>query len=156
MTPFSRSSGRVWSTWLPWQPHVHHYLLPKVGPEVFPPPHALSCYLWSPLHPHVHHALCITHIVSWVITLYWSILHQYHSYFSIRQVAGYAYLVPVMLPMAQVGLTGSIYLTVAISIERYTTVVHPFFKVSSAYFCTPWSCVSSCLMLGHHGSISFQ
>eukprot|EP00090_Calanus_glacialis_P041104 TRINITY_DN7219_c0_g1_i6.p1 TRINITY_DN7219_c0_g1~~TRINITY_DN7219_c0_g1_i6.p1 ORF type:complete len:353 (-),score=61.97 TRINITY_DN7219_c0_g1_i6:158-1171(-) len=50
-----------------------------------------------------------------------------------RKFSWYAYLVPVMLPMAQVGLTGSIYLTVAISIERYTTVVHPFFKLSHAW-----------------------
>ena len=68
----------------------------------------------------------------------------------------YAYLVPVMLPMAQVGLTGSIYLTVAISIERYTTVVHPFFKVSTVCGSDPSSYLSSCLMLGHHASISFQ
>ena len=51
-----------------------------------------------------------------------------------RQFSWYAYLVPVMLPMVQVGLTGSIYLTVAISIERYTIVVHPFFKVSRCCF----------------------
>ena len=37
--------------------------------------------------------------------------------------------VPFLLPVAQMCLTGSIYLTLAIAIERYTTVCHPFFKV---------------------------
>ena len=49
---------------------------------------------------------------------------------SIRGESWYAHLVPVLLPLAQIGLTGSIYLTVSISVERYTTVVHPFFKVN--------------------------
>jgi len=51
-------------------------------------------------------------------------------YADIRGESWYAHLVPMMLPLAQIGLTGSIYLTVSISIERYTTVVHPFFKVN--------------------------
>ena len=42
----------------------------------------------------------------------------------------YLHLVPILLPLAQVGLTGSIYLTLAIAVERYATVCHPFFKVA--------------------------
>jgi len=49
---------------------------------------------------------------------------------SVSQSNLYMHLVPVFLPLAQIGLTGSIYFTLAITIERYTTVCHPFFKVS--------------------------
>ena len=48
----------------------------------------------------------------------------------IRKTSWYPYLVPILLPFAQIGLTGSMYFTLALSIERYTTVVHPFFKVT--------------------------
>merc|ERR1719206_32498 len=54
-------------------------------------------------------------------------------YNGMRALAWYARMVPVLLPLAQIGLTGSIYLTVAISIERHTTVVHPFFKLSHSW-----------------------
>jgi len=35
---------------------------------------------------------------------------------------------PFVLPLAQIGLTGSIYLTMAITLERYFTVCHPFYR----------------------------
>ena len=41
----------------------------------------------------------------------------------------YLHMIPIILPMAQVGLSGSIYFTLAIAVERYTTVCHPFWKV---------------------------
>ena len=34
------------------------------------------------------------------------------------------YIVPELLYLAQIGLTGSIYLTISISVEKYTTVVY--------------------------------
>ena len=41
----------------------------------------------------------------------------------------YLYVITICLPIAQVGMSGSIYLTVAIAVERYSTVCHPFWKV---------------------------
>ena len=58
---------------------------------------------------------------------------SFYFYISVRAESWYARLVPVLLPLAQVGLTGSIYLTLAISVERYTTVVHPFFRLARAW-----------------------
>jgi hypothetical protein len=49
---------------------------------------------------------------------------------SVQLTSLYKQLLPVLLPLVHIGLTGSIYLTVAIALERYTTVCHPFFKVT--------------------------
>ena len=39
-------------------------------------------------------------------------------------------LIPVMLPLAHISLTGAIYITIAISLERYNMVIKPFNVVS--------------------------
>jgi len=52
---------------------------------------------------------------------------------SVSSTHTYKHLVPILLPICQIGLTGSIYLTLAIAVERYTTVCHPFFKISRTW-----------------------
>ena len=39
-----------------------------------------------------------------------------------------------MLPVAHILMTASIYLTLAITLERYTTVFHPWYKVRPASY----------------------
>ena len=44
------------------------------------------------------------------------------------KIQGYHfYVVPFVLPIIQIALTGSVYCTVGISLERYLTVCHPFY-----------------------------
>ena len=42
----------------------------------------------------------------------------------------YYHILPIFLPLAQIGLTGGVYFTVAITLERYFTVCHPFYHVA--------------------------
>ena len=41
----------------------------------------------------------------------------------------FEYLLPYILPVAQIGLMGSSYGTLALGIERYVAVCHPFIYV---------------------------
>ena len=43
------------------------------------------------------------------------------------------YVVPKAIPIIQIALTGSVYCTVAISLERYLTVCHPFYLASKRW-----------------------
>ncbi len=45
----------------------------------------------------------------------------------------HAIFLPKALPVAQIAMTGSIYSTLAITIERYLIVCHPFYTVSHSW-----------------------
>ena len=42
----------------------------------------------------------------------------------------YQYVVPLAIPVVQVSMTASVYFTMAITLERYLTVCHPFYTIS--------------------------
>ena len=45
----------------------------------------------------------------------------------------YCHMIPIVTPLSYIALTGSIYSTMAISIERYLVVCHPFFTLSNKW-----------------------
>ena len=55
--------------------------------------------------------------------------------FAILQMSPtYLRLIPLLLPLAHISLTGSIYFTLSISLERYNTVCRPFQTVKCVHF----------------------
>jgi len=52
---------------------------------------------------------------------------------SVSSTLVFTSLVTYILPLAHILMTANIYLTLAITIERYTTVCHPFYKISHAW-----------------------
>eukprot|EP00095_Tigriopus_kingsejongensis_P007527 maker-scaffold103_size370364-snap-gene-2.27 protein:Tk07527 transcript:maker-scaffold103_size370364-snap-gene-2.27-mRNA-1 annotation:"fmrfamide receptor" len=81
------------------------------------------------------HALMVTLAVFDITYILVSIAVFALPQFSVwyKQSGLYYYLLPWILPLAQIGLTGSIYFTMAITLERYFTVCHPFFRVSHSW-----------------------
>ena len=49
------------------------------------------------------------------------------------------YIVPFAVPIGQISMTGSVYFTTVITIERYLTVCHPFYMVSRSLSARPIS-----------------
>ena len=45
----------------------------------------------------------------------------------------YCHMLPIITPLQEIALTGSIYSTMAISIERYLVVCHPFYTLSNRW-----------------------
>ena len=56
------------------------------------------------------------------------------------------YVVPVSLPLAQTTMTASVYLTVSLTVERYVSVVKPFFHLKNKLGAA--SVISSCVSHG--------
>ena len=46
-----------------------------------------------------------------------------------NQFSVHSYVFPILYPLAQIALTGSVYSIVTITVERYLIVCHPFFTV---------------------------
>ena len=45
----------------------------------------------------------------------------------------YCHMLPIITPLLEIALTGSIYSTMAISVERYLVVCHPFYTLSNRW-----------------------
>ena len=61
------------------------------------------------------------------------------------------YVVPVSLPLAQTTMTASVYLTVSLTVERYVSVVKPFFHLKNklgAASVIPCPCLTARLSAG--------
>jgi len=88
---------------------------------------------WFAKENHIFHKLMKTLAVCDSIYIINSIvLFSFTKHFSSQ---GFAYLsmVTVLLPVTQIFMTASIYLTLSITVERYATVCHPFYKVAHGW-----------------------
>ena len=65
------------------------------------------------------------HLLSSALTF--SVANLWHEY----AARAWYYVVPVSLPLAQTTMTASVYLTVSLTVERYVSVVKPFFHLKN-------------------------
>ena len=72
--------------------------------------------------------LAILDLIYVLVSILVFILPQLSNYY--KNKGPWHYIVPWAIPVGQVSMTGSVYFTTAITIERYLTVCHPFYMVS--------------------------
>ena len=59
-----------------------------------------------------------------------------HMSVTYKKYGPYQYVVPWAIPIGQISMTASIYFTMAMTLERYLAVCHPFYMISRSSSCS--------------------
>ena len=80
-------------------------------------------------------SLAISDIVYIFVSVLLFLLPQLSSFYKYN--GPWHYIVPWAIPLGQVSLTGSVYFTMVITIERYLTVCHPYYMLQRNWSTAP-------------------